>query len=106
MCEKLEVSLREEIFFKAGNYFSKIFIIIKGVKMKLRRITKNMQSIQLYSLLENRFYGLWTSQRPPASVRVKFEMIVKLYLIRYLTSKKTICESLCSKNGEIIKLSF
>ena len=39
--------------------------------MKLRIITKNIQSIQRYSFLRNRFYGLWYSQRPPVSIGLK-----------------------------------
>ena len=52
-------------------FFFKNFALRKDVKFKLGIIGKNMQSIQQYSFLQNRFYGLWSSQRPPASVGVK-----------------------------------
>ena len=40
ICTKFEIVLREQIFLKAQNYFSKLSISIKGVKMKLIIITK------------------------------------------------------------------
>ena len=69
----------ENFFLKArnnskvlkNNYcFSKILIYIKGVKITLGIMTKNMKSIQRYSLSKNRFYGLRFLARPPASVGV------------------------------------
>ena len=48
------------------------------VKIKLRIITKTLQSIYQFSLPKNPFYGLGSSERPLASVGVKmlveFEM--------------------------------
>ena len=43
--------------------------------MKLRIMKRNIRSIQRYSFPRNPFYCLWFSQRPPASVRVKFKLI-------------------------------
>ena len=39
--------------------------------MKLRIKMKKSQSIKRYRLPQNRFYGLWSSQRPLNGVRVK-----------------------------------
>ena len=38
--------------------------------MKLRIRTENMMSFQRYTFSQNRFYGLWFSPRPLASVGV------------------------------------
>ena len=46
-------------------------ISIKGAEIKLRIITKNMHFIQRYSLLQNHFHSLMSSQRQDASVGVK-----------------------------------
>ena len=71
---KLKIGFKT-IFFKITNDFSKIFILIMSVKIKLRIITKNMASVQQYSFLKNRFYCQWSSQRPSASVKVHFSML-------------------------------
>ena len=52
--EKLEISLRRKTFFHD------------------RIMTKNMQLFQRYNFTQNRFYGVWSSPRPPASVGVKW----------------------------------
>ena len=65
------IEFSKQNFFNARNCFSKIFISVIDVKMKLRIKMKNMQFIQRYGFLKNRFYLIWSSQRPPASVGVK-----------------------------------
>ena len=51
--------------------FLKILIsLIIDVKTKLRIVTENMQSIQPYNFPQNRFNGLWSSQRHSDSVGV------------------------------------
>ena len=42
-----------------------------------------MQSILQYSFQQNRFYGVWSSQRPSASV----SLTEKWNILRYLTLK-------------------
>ena len=54
-----------------------------------------MQSIQLYSCRKNRFYGIWSSERPPASVGVK--------LFREVNPKKCIPpEKICDGRKDCI----
>ena len=50
-------------FFKAGNFFFKFLISMRGVKI--------LSKIQWYSFKLIRFFGLWRSKRPSASVGVK-----------------------------------
>ena len=63
-------AFENKIFFKARNGFLLILISIIGVKMKSRIITKNIKSIQQCIFRKDRFYDVWSSQRPPVSVRV------------------------------------
>ena len=55
MCEKSEIVLSEQYFFKV-NCFFKNWVFMKGVKMKSK----------------NQFYGLSSSTRPPATAKVKY----------------------------------
>ena len=78
MPEKLEIDLRTIVIsteiFKVRNYFFKNFDFSVGIKIKVSIIKKNVQSIQRYCIAEiakNRFNGLWSSQRPIASVEFK-----------------------------------
>ena len=68
----MEIGLRARIFFKATNWFSKNFISIIGVKMKLRMI--NMQLTQRNSFPQNWFYSHWSSYRPSANAEVKLQL--------------------------------
>ena len=59
------------VFVKMFSRQRKVLISIKGAEIKLRIITKNMHFIQRYSLLQNHFHSLMSSQRQDASVGVK-----------------------------------
>ena len=54
---KFEIALREQNFLGQKNHLSKILILIKDVKMKLRIITKNLRPIQRNSFSRNRLNG-------------------------------------------------
>ena len=77
MCQAFELDFRELFFFMARKCFSKVLIAVIGEEMKLRLSRKIMQSIKRYSLLQNRFYDLWFSQRQPASVEVKIAVLTR-----------------------------
>ena len=96
-----------------SRYISYTYLI--DVKMKLRIITKNMQSIQRLSFPQNRFYGLWSSQRPPVrevnfqTALKEFKINVKMKLLWKLLKKVQFRGHLRSaevKNSEKIKKSF
>ena len=72
-------------------YISEISISIKGVKIKFGIIIlKNLQSIQRYIFQQNRCYGIWSLERPPASVIVN-----RLFLQETLFSSWSFCKSDC-----------
>ena len=70
-CVKNWKSAFKNKFLKARNGFFFNFDFNISSKMKFWMITKDMQTIQPKSFLENWFYGQWSSQRPSASVKVK-----------------------------------
>ena len=41
---------------------------IKSLKIALRTITNNMQAIQRWIFLQDRFYDLWSSERPAVKI--------------------------------------
>ena len=67
---KIENRSSRTNFFQGKELFSKNSDLIKGVKIKFKIITENMQTMHEYSFTLNRFYGLMSSQRPSASVGV------------------------------------
>ena len=54
-------------------FLIKILLSKMGVKMKFRIIKKNSVVGHRESFPKNRFNGLWSSQRPPVSLGVKFK---------------------------------
>ena len=59
--------------------------------MKSRIITKNIKSIQQCIFRKDRFYEIWSSQRPPVSVRVHKTLIshLKNFVYFFSNPKKT-----------------
>ena len=74
MCGKSET--REKIF-SAKNYYSKIWMLRIGVKLKLSIITKKFAVDSVIRFLKNRFNVLWFSERPSASVGDKYKINTK-----------------------------
>ena len=54
--------------------------------MTLRIIMKNVQSIQRYSFRQHRFYGLWSSERPPTSVGVNKKVLTARTVFQLVVS--------------------
>ena len=50
-----------EIFFHGKELVFNSLIPLNDVKIKLRLIMKNIQSIEQYSFHQNQFYDLWSS---------------------------------------------
>ena len=73
--------LRSKLFFNVRIFFSKILISV--ICLKLGSSLKIMQSLHRYSFLQNRFYRLGFSHRPPASVQVTYDLIYYTEFIVY-----------------------
>ena len=58
--------------------------------MKLRIMTKNMNSIQQYSFPQKRFHDLWSSQRPPASEGVARNIFLQIIVNLWVSTVKKI----------------
>ena len=63
----------KKIFFQARDCYSKIFIIIKGVKMKLRIITRKYAFDTAIHSATKSILRLWSSQRQPAGAGVDLD---------------------------------
>ena len=68
---RFQLSYEKAIFTFDVNIVLNSSDVWKCVKIKFMITTKNTQSNQRYSFSKNRFYCLWSPQRPPASVGVK-----------------------------------
>ena len=65
-------AFRKSFFSKGKEMFFKNLVIINDLKMKLRITSKKYMVFQAIKFPQNRFFGLWSSQRSPASLRVRF----------------------------------
>ena len=77
----MKSAFETKIVFQRKNFFSKILISV--ICLKLGSSLKIMQSLHRYSFLQNRFYRLGFSHRPPASVQVTYELIYYTEFIVY-----------------------
>ena len=82
------VRLMQKTHQKNSFDFLSILISTKGIEMKLRIMTENMNSIQQYIFPQKRFHDLWSSQRPPVSERVKRNILLQKIVNLWVSTVK------------------
>ena len=111
MCPKLEICLREADFLQGEEMLFKNFDISKMCNNEIEdNNEKFMQWIQGHSFAENRFHGLWSSQRPSAREGIIFShfFLSSLHLVNGIRFcwKKAWCFALLRLTKEAPSVSL